>query len=207
MKWRKLPNRPLMAAALTIITATGLFSAFAGEPEQPPVTVASTDSARPAEGARRPAEGYQLGPGDRIRITVYEEQDLSGTFEVAGDRTLSLPLIGEVPVGGLTVRQLEAAVEHRLRDGFLKQPRVSAEVVNYRPFFIIGEVNRPGGYAYVNNMTVVNAVALGGGYTYRARTSKAFLTRAADPERREEAVTPDTVIMPGDVIRVPERYF
>jgi polysaccharide export outer membrane protein len=138
---------------------------------------------------------------------VFGEKDLSGTFEVASDRTMALPLIGSVDAGGLTARELESLVEQKLLDGYLKEPRVNAEVVNYRPFYIIGEVQKPGSYAYVSNITVLNAVAMGGGFTYRARQSRMFMTRATDPERKEKAVSPDTAVMPGDVIRVPERYF
>jgi polysaccharide export outer membrane protein len=155
----------------------------------------------------QPTTTYRLGSGDKVRITVFGETDLSGTFDVATDGTLALPLIGTVKVGGHTLREVETAVEARLRDGYLKDPRVSAEVANYRPFFIIGEVKSPGSYPYVNHMTVLNAVALGGGFTYRAREGKAYITRASDPERKEQPVTPETVVMPGDVIRVPERFF
>jgi len=166
---------------------------------------AAQQAEAPAAADRTAA--YRLGTGDRVKVVVFGESDLSGTFEVGSTATLSMPLIGEVPAGGLTVRELEHRIAAMLRDGFLKEPQVGAEVVNYRPFYIIGEVHRPGSYAYVNNMTVLTAVALGGGFTHRARESKAWLTRAGDPEKKEVLVENTAVVMPGDVIRIDERFF
>ena len=201
--WQRRKVIGPLLAAVSILSLAGLWSAFAEQPAS--VATANADTAAKTVGEA--VASYRLGPGDRIRITVFDEKDLSGTFEVASDRTVALPLIGSVKAGGLTVRELELAIGAVLRDGYLKEPRVSAEVANYRPFYIIGEVNRPGSYPYINNMTVINAVALGGGFTYRARQRTAFLTRAADPERKEQPVATDSIVMPGDVIRVPERFF
>lgn len=107
----------------------------------------------------------------------------------------------------MTVREVEKVVAERLSPDYLKNPSVSVEVMNYRPFYIFGEVNSPGSYPYVNGMTVVNAVAMAGGYTYRARTGSARLTRATDRTKTPETVDRDTPVLPGDVIEVPERYF
>jgi protein involved in polysaccharide export with SLBB domain len=150
---------------------------------------------------------YKLGSGDRVKVTVFRENDLSGTFEVSSTETISVPLIGEVKVGGMTMREVEGEVSRRFLDGYLKDPKVSVEVVNYRPFYIIGEVHRPGSYAYVNGMSVLNAVALGGGFTHRAREQEVYLTRGNDPTKAEKLVEATTIIMPGDVIRVAERFF
>lgn len=194
--------RPLIAA-ISVIAVVGLVAARADDPRFS--KVANIERGATTNGSA--VAGYRLGAGDKVRVTVSTRKDLSGTFEVARDLTLALPRIGEVPASGLTLRELEAAIETRLRGGYLKEPRVSVEIVDYRPFFVIGEVNRPGSYPYVDNMTVINAVALGGGFTYRARQGTAFLTRAADPKRKEQPVATDTVVMPGDVVRVPERLF
>lgn len=153
------------------------------------------------------ADAYRLGAGDRVKVTVFGESDLSGTFEVSSTSIIAMPLIGEIEAGGRTVRQLEGQITRKLLDGYLKDPQVGAEVVNYRPFYIIGEVRRPGSYEYVNGMTVLNAVALGGGFTHRARERKVWLTRGGDRDRKETMVEATTVIMPGDVIRVAERFF
>ena len=150
---------------------------------------------------------YQLGPGDRVRVTVFGHDDLSGEFEIDGSGRLSLPLIQTVPSIGLTVSELEQAITDKLKPDYLRNPRVSVEVLSYRPFYIIGEVKEPGSYPYVNGMTVINAVALAGGYTYRARTNKLVIIRADDPQRARTPATHNTHVLPGDVIEVPERYF
>jgi len=150
---------------------------------------------------------YQLGSGDLLRIVVFGHEDLSGEFEVKGSGHVSLPLIREVKAIGLTLRQFEQAVIDALKPDFLLNPRVSVDVLNYRPFYIIGEVKRPGSYPYVNGMTIVNAIALAGGYTYRAKEKEVLITRARDAERKQEPADHETVVLPGDVIEVPERFW
>ena len=150
---------------------------------------------------------YQLGPGDLLRIVVFGHEDLSGEFEVKGTGHVSLPLIREVKAAGLTLRQFEQAVIDSLKPDFLLNPRVSVDVLNYRPFYIIGEVKRPGSYPYVNGMTVVNAIALAGGYTYRAQENEVLITRERDAGRKQEPADHQTVVLPGDVIEVPERFW
>ena len=157
--------------------------------------------------AERPARpsvaGYRLGPGDQIRLTVFRHEDLSGEFEVDGEGFFAMPLVGEILTAGLTARQLENEIEIRLKGGgYLVDPQVSVEVLNYRPFYIIGEVNNPGSYQYVNGMNVINAVALAGGFTYRADQDDII----DHPRRLERAArsTPssDTAVLPGDIIEV-----
>ncbi len=150
---------------------------------------------------------YKLGSGDRVKVTVFGHDDLSGRFLVGGNGDVALPLIGKVRAGGLTVSEFEIRVVDALKPDYLKNPRVSVEVLNYRPFYIIGEVKRPGSYPYVNGMRVINAVALAGGYTYRARENKIFVTRASDPKNVKRRADHDTPVLPGDVIEVPERFF
>ena len=115
---------------------------------------------------------YKLGSGDKIRVTVFGHEDLSGEFEVDGSGNVSLPLIRNIKAEGSTPRELEQVVADRLSPDYLVNPRVSVEVLNYRPFYIYGEVTKPGSFPYVNGMTVINAVAMAGGFTYRARTSR-----------------------------------
>jgi polysaccharide export outer membrane protein len=150
---------------------------------------------------------YTLGSGDVVKVTVFGQDDLSGEFTVDGQGMVSLPLIGNIKIGGLTVRQAEKTVVGKLKPDYLKNPRVSVEVLNYRPFYIIGEVKKPGSYPYVSGMTVINAVALGGGFTYRARENDLLIIRATDAQRRKQHASQDTAVLPGDVIEVPERYF
>lgn len=160
-----------------------------------------------AQLAAQDAPKYHLGSGDRVKVTVFGEDDLSGEFEVDGSGNISMPLIGSVPAGQKTVGELEQEIMTRLKDGYLKDPKIAIEVLNYRPFYILGEVNEPGSYPYRSGMTVLNAVVMGGGYTHRADEEDITITRAQDPQERERAVTADTPVLPGDVIRVEERFF
>ncbi len=153
------------------------------------------------------AAEYKTGSGDKLRITVFGHEDLSGDFLVDGAGYVSLPLIGNVKAGDSTARELEMAIIGKLMPDYLKNPRVGVEVLNYRPFYILGEVKNPGSYPYVSGMKVINAIALSGGYTYRGRENRVLITRAADPERKQIPADHDTVVLPGDVIEVPERFF
>jgi polysaccharide export outer membrane protein len=171
---------------------------------------APAGAADPQPAAGQPAiadPGYRLATGDRVRITVYGHEDLSGEFQVDGVGRLSLPLIREVNAAGLTVRELEEVIIDRLQPDYLKQPRVSAMVLDYRPFYIMGEVQAPGSYPYVNGMTVMNAVALAGGFTYRAKKGKVRVLRGSGAAQRRLDLPLDAPVQPGDVIEVRERFF
>ena len=149
---------------------------------------------------------YRLGAEDKVRVTVYGEQDFSGEFLVDSSGVLSAPFVGQIPVKGLTLREFEAAYAKKLRDAqILRDPKVSAEVIGFRPIYVLGEVKKPGQYAYVSGMTVQKAVALAEGYTYRASESTAEITRAG--HKIEVDVTAQTKVLPGDEIRIPERFF
>ena len=157
-------------------------------------------------GAAGQAE-YTFGTGDRIRLTVFGHEDLSGEFTISETGEISLPLAGSLNLGGLTIRQAEQKVVETLKPDYLVNPRVGIEVLDYRPFYIIGEVNAPGSYPYVNGMTVTEAVALGGGFTHRARKERMVVIRASDPTRTEQPMSVTDVVFPGDVIKVLERFF
>jgi protein involved in polysaccharide export with SLBB domain len=148
-----------------------------------------------------------LGTGDQLRITVYGENDLSGDYNVDDSGYVRLPLIGQIKVTGLTLPQLEDQIRDKLAAGYLKDPRVSAEVTNYRPFYIIGAVNRPGEHPYVSGMNVLTAVALAGGFTYRADDSDVYIRRKGSSKEKSVPANQTTVVDPGDIIRVPERFF
>lgn len=150
-------------------------------------------------------DSYKLGSGDRLKIVVFGEESLSGEFEVDGDGMVAFPLIGNMKAGGTDVRHFESDIAAKLKDGYLINPRVGIEVLNFRPFFIIGEVKNPGSYPYVNGLTVLNAVALSGGFTHRARTDRVLLRNASNSKEKE--IGEDGKVMPGDVIRVTERFF
>ena len=152
---------------------------------------------------------YRLGSGDKLRITVFEEPDLSGEFEVDGSGYLALPLIGEIEGGGLNLRELEKRLESKYKGGYLINPRVNIEVINFRHFFIMGEVNNPGSYPYSSGLTVLNAVALAGGFTHRAKEETILIFRINAETEDTETIKAGqyTKVLPGDTLRVKERFF
>jgi len=154
------------------------------------------------------APAYMLGAGDKLRITTFGFKDLSGDFSVGADGSVALPLLGPVSVRGLTAGQLERQLAALLAErDLVNHPNVVAEVIEYRPYYILGEVTKPGQYAFTNGLTALKAVATAQGFTYRANARMIFIT--PDTSNREEAVrmTASTPIRPGDTIRVGQRYF
>lgn len=149
------------------------------------------------------AQEYRLGSQDKISVTVFGEEDLSGDFELDGEGKVAMPLLGDIHLGNMTLREAEKAIADRLTPDYLLDPKVSIQVANYRPFYILGEVKSPGGYPFVNGMTVVQAVALAGGFTYRARTDNVVIVRSSS----RQVASQTTAVMPGDIIEVPERFF
>jgi polysaccharide export outer membrane protein len=131
---------------------------------------------------------------------------LSGEFTLDGAGNFAMPLIGEVQGYGLNTRELEERIEAKLQDGYLVDPQVGIEVLNYRPFYILGEIKAPGAYPYVNGMTVLNAVALAGGFSYRAKQDDFLLQRGGSNTGSTE-VPGDTPLLPGDIVTVQERFF
>lgn len=156
-----------------------------------------------------PAADYRLGAGDHVRIITFDESQLSNTFTVDTDGSISFPLLGSVPAAGLTTSQLAAGIAADLKKGgYITSPSVSAQVSEYRPISVLGEVNHPGQYPYEPGMTMLDAVALAGGFTYRAVSSSATDWRGANSGNAVEgAITPGTTLQPGDVITIDERYF
>ncbi len=149
---------------------------------------------------------YNLDSGDRLRITVFRHVDLSGEFVLDGRGNMALPLIGEVEGSGQTLRELEDRIEDAYREGgFLVDPKVGIEVLSYRPFYILGEVNQPGSYPYVSGMTGTTAVALAGGFTYRARQSSMTVQRRGEDERQSIGLA--SSVLPGDILNIEERFF
>lgn len=152
-------------------------------------------------------EGYKLGNGDRVQVTVFGEQALSGQYLVDGTGNIAMPLISQVSVGGLTAAEAQQTIAQQLRNGYLRRPNVAVQVVNYRPFFILGEVRRSGQYPFVSGMNIQTAVAIAGGFTPRARASKFKVTRPGQQGTREMLLKPSARVMPGDTIIVSERFF
>ena len=148
-----------------------------------------------------------IGIGDKLKITVFGEPDLSGPLEVNALGNLPTPLIGEIKAKGLTVDELRSAIAHRLAGGYLKDPKVSVEVANYRSFFVHGEVRNGGEFQFKNGLKLRDAVAMAGGYTYRAEKSHVLLTREGEGQEQSVGLPSDALVMPGDNVRIPERFF
>ncbi len=183
-------------------------AAPAAKPQLAPTAPANMNKPVSEAGGARLFE-YTLGSGDQIRVIVFGEPDLSGDkFFVSGEGKVSLPLIGELNAIGLTATQLQDKISAAfLAGGYLKSPRVNVEILTFRPFYIMGEVGRPGEYAFSNGMTLERAVATASGYTYRADHKKVFIKHANDEREALVPLTSQIMIQPGDTIRVPERYF
>ncbi len=150
---------------------------------------------------------YLLGAGDRVRITVFGETDLTGEYAISDQGTVAFPLVGEIEARDKTLVAFAGAITERLRAGYVRNPRVSVEILAYRPFFILGEVESPGSFPYSANMTVMNAVATAGGFTYRADQRRVFIKRAGESEERAYRLSANTRVLPGDTVRIPERLF
>jgi len=146
---------------------------------------------------------YHLGAGDKLHITVFNETDLTGDFAIDGQGFVRLPLVGPVQAAGLTSFALEARISDAfIGGGYLLKPRVAVEITAYRPFYIIGEVAKPGEYPYVNAMSAPNAIALAGGYSDRAVQSTIWVRHQGESKEREVPADESTRIRPGDVVRV-----
>ncbi len=155
------------------------------------------------------AQGYQIGAGDRLRVTIFDEPELTGEFTVGEEGHLALPLIESIDASGLSPAQLgDAIAQSYLAGGYVLSPRVSVEVLEYRPFYILGEVNQPGEYEYGDRLTLEQAVAKAGGFTARAdRGSVILLRQDWGTARRVQLDNTPLEIAPGDTITVREAFF
>ncbi len=196
---------PFVALALTACSSqeqmgSGLVSSVAQE-----TSAHRTSAAVPGQSTTSNTE-YRLGPGDKIRLRVDSSEELTDTFDVTGDGSVSLPLVGKISAVGLTLAQFEQRLKDKLRT-YIKNPDVSVQIDNYRPFYILGEVKKGGEFPYSNGLVVRDAVAKAGGYTYRAVTSYVYIRHAHQQSERRYSLNAPVRVMPGDNIRVPERIF
>lgn len=149
---------------------------------------------------------YRLGVGDKLKVSVFGEENLSGQFEVNAFGQVSMPLIGEMPAKGLALNEFRDRVVHRLTEGYLKNPKVAVEILNYRPIFVHGEVKSGGEFQFKNGISLRDAVAMAGGYSYRANQSYLYIGREGEPDIAVQ-MPADIPVLPGDNIRIPERFF
>ncbi|MGY2919995.1 MULTISPECIES: polysaccharide biosynthesis/export family protein [Bradyrhizobium] len=193
-----------LVAALALSGCMGRTSPVAGDPGLDSMAYAAPVAfAEPAPSHG----GYNLGPGDKLRVVVYGQEGLTNSYAIDAAGAITMPLIGSVPARGRTSAGLAAEITARLRNGFIREPSVAVEIEAYRPFFILGEVQAPGQYPYVPNMTVESAVAIAGGFSPRARRDEVTLTHT-DASGAGRFVAPlGTPIGPGDTVFVGERWF
>jgi polysaccharide export outer membrane protein len=148
-----------------------------------------------------------LQPGDKIKVTVFGEDRLSGEYEIDSAGFVSLPLAGTLKVGGLSKQQAERALANKFRSEYLRDPKVTVDVTSFRPFYILGEVTKPGEYPFKNGLNVMSAIALAGGTTYRAKQSSVQIRHVGEAGFRDYPMAPNIPILPGDLIRLQQRYF
>jgi polysaccharide export outer membrane protein len=203
VKWLAVFGYVLVVASSVAFVANAQSTAPAAAEANP----SASDTTDAFAEVRRAIHDYRLGTDDHVKVTVFGEDTLTGEFAVGSTGKISMPLIGDVQAADLTIDELRDEVAKLLADGYLKDPKVSAEVTVYRPFFILGEVNHPGTYPYTNNLTVQNAVATAQGYTYRANTKKVFIKHKGDTQEREYPLVGTVPVAPGDTIRIGERFF
>ena len=185
-----MKSRAMLAALAASLLFTGVMSpAMAQAPSAPT------------------SQDYKLGVSDKVRITVYNEPTLSGEFPVNANGAIAVPLIGDVTAGGRTSTELARDIETRLADGLLRDPKVSIDVTTFRPFYILGEVNKPGEYPYSTGLSVFNAVATAQGFTYRADKKRVYIKSAGETDEVRQKLDPGAMVKPGDTIRIGERYF
>jgi protein involved in polysaccharide export with SLBB domain len=155
----------------------------------------------PASAATR------LQAGDKVKVTVYGEENLTGIYDINPAGYIEMPLAGATRAAGRTPPELARAIENRYSPRYLQDPKVTVEIVTLRPFYIFGEVEHPGQYPYAAGLNVISAASTAGGFTYRASKSAVLIQHAGEPVWQEYSLAQPITVMPGDIIRVPERYF
>ncbi|OJU08240.1 MAG: hypothetical protein BGN85_14525 [Alphaproteobacteria bacterium 64-11] len=187
-------RRAALCLAASVFLAGCGGGAITGSPE----AVAQADAA---------ARNYRLAAGDKVHVAVFNEDNLSGDYTIGPGGRITLPLAGPVTAAGLTVPQLQVAVVKTLANGFVQNPSVTVTAMDLRPYYILGEVNKPGKYDYAPDLTVMQAVATAEGFTYRADSAAVYIRHKSDPSEKEVSLDATTAVLPGDTIRVAQRYF
>jgi protein involved in polysaccharide export with SLBB domain len=182
------------AALVMALLISGCTASSLSEAEQQSLAAAATAAPR-------------LQPGDKIRVNVFGEEKLSGDYEIDQSGQISLPLAGTVEAVGLTQAELEQALAKKFRSEYLRNPKVTITIATLRPFYMMGEVEKPGEYPYRSGLNVLTALAVAGGPTYRASRNTVQIQRRGETSMRNYPISASVPILPGDVIRVPERYF
>ncbi|MEM6416008.1 MAG: polysaccharide biosynthesis/export family protein [Pseudomonadota bacterium] len=174
---------------------------------QPSKSESATKAQANAASVGADLEGYLLGPGDSVRVRVFQEPDLSDEYSVGPNGEIAMPLAGRIQAAGGTTSELAKRISRALAEGYLDDANVAVEIVGFRPFYIFGEVETPGDYPYAAGMNIIKAIATAGGYTYRAKKSVVYIQRGGVGDEEKAKVSAQTKILPGDVVRIPERFF
>lgn len=172
-----------------------------------PLSLQATAAQEPGRPAQGELSNYRLGTGDRIRILVFNEEDLSVEAVLTDAGTISYPFLGEIKIAKMTVGELAEYLTQRLKGPYLVDPKVSVSVVEYRPFYIYGEVGKPGSYPYQPGLTVQRAVAIAGGFTERASRRSITVEKEDDASHTPRYVDLATPLQPGDIVTVEESFF
>ena len=193
--WPQSLRKPLARRSFVFLAVGAGLAACTSGADIPPLPAAESDV-------------YRLGASDVLRVIVFGDQQMTGEFRVSDSGNIAVPLLGNVPAAGLSTTQLEASISGLLKQkNLIRDPSVAVEVITYRPIFILGEVTKPGQYPYQPGMTVLAAVAVAGGFTYRAVDDYALIVRTSGDHATEGRVLRQTLVQPGDVITIPERRF
>jgi len=197
----------LRTGALAVLLTVG---ACADNDTTPIVADGSNSQAlslAPTRGGAATTTDYRLGPNDRTRIIVFGQPTLTGEFVLDGNGMLSYPLVGNIDARGMTPSELQTTIAKKLDKEWVNNPSVSVEVSTRRPFYIVGEIQKPGSYPYVTDMSVLNAIATAGGQTYRANMHDFYVKRKMNGRVVRVQVTQESMLQPGDTVVVRERFF
>jgi polysaccharide export outer membrane protein len=188
-----------MAAFLCCIVVAGCDSV----PTLGPASPAEQQALIRAASTTSPA----LQPGDKIKVTVFGEDRLTGEYQIDSAGFVSLPLAGTIKAAGLSKQEMEQTLAKKFSSEYLRNPKVTVDVASYRPFYIMGQVEKPGEYPYKDGLNVMSAIAIAGGATYRAKQSAVEIQHVGETGFRDYPMSPTIPVLPGDLIRVPQRYF
>lgn len=190
-----------MLGALKIVAMlvlTGALTACGGPSDVPDGTTAALPG----------GVSYFLAPGDKLKIKVFDEPELTGEFQIDENGNIAFPLVGDIKAGGLALDDFRLSLIAQLQSGYVRNPRVTMDILNYRPINIIGEVKNPGQFPYRPGMSAQDVAAIAGGYTYRANESTIYISRNSSKNSIPVKIDDGHyAILPGDNIRIPERFF